>query len=114
MSTRTFQMCQHYRRGMPVADIAQKFGVQNPAVWKALRRGGILPQYQKQRAGGPGRPSGGGLAGYTERRLAKSAAAISARENNEPQRPLVIVDRTPCPRCGVRRDIGCTHQGSAQ
>ena len=113
VSTRTHQMCQHYQRGMPVSEIATKFGVQNPAVWKALRRGGIIAPYKAKKAGGPGRPIGGGLPGYTEKRLAKSAAYISAKESREPPRPLVVVDRTPCPRCGVRGDIGCSHQGAA-
>ena len=26
---------------------------------------------------------------------------------------LTIVDRDPCPKCGVRGDIGCKHRGRA-
>lgn len=27
--------------------------------------------------------------------------------------PVQIVDRTPCPRCGIRSDVGCKHQARA-
>ena len=27
---------------------------------------------------------------------------------------LRVVDRTPCPRCGVRADVGCRHSASTQ
>ena len=38
--SRTARMCFAYKLGVPVKEIANQFEVQNPAVWKALRRGG--------------------------------------------------------------------------
>ena len=109
-TNRTSKMCSAYRLGIPVREIAIQFGVQNPAVWKALRRGGVLPPYQPAKAGKSGRPKGGGVVGYTENRLAKSAAYISAKEDRQPPRPEGDpVDRDPCFMCGVRADIGCKH-----
>ena len=111
MTARTAQMCAAYKSGEPVKEIANRFGVQNPAVWKALRRGGVLPPYQPKREGKGGRPVGGGNAGYSALRLQKSVAAISAREGRQPV-PSIFVDRDPCGFCGVRGDIGCRHKVS--
>lgn len=33
----------------------------------------------------------------------------AARAAFVPPAPLVRVDRSPCPKCGARRDIGCEH-----
>lgn len=110
--TRTARMCKLYKAGVPVKEIAAEFGVQNPAVWKALRRGGVLPPYQPKTERGAGRPVGGGTAGYTAKRLEKSAAAIAEREARESQKASSVVrvfDREPCPMCGTRKDFGCKH-----
>lgn len=37
---------------------------------------------------------------------ARALTRVITRRMAEPPR---IVDRTPCPRCGTRRDIGCRH-----
>ena len=110
---RTARMCAAYKAGMPVREIANKFEVQNPAVWKALRRGGVLPPYQPSVRGRGGRPKGGGVSGYTESRLKRSADSIAATEAREPPRPdLEPVDRDPCFMCGIRADIGCKHRAA--
>lgn len=107
---RTALMCSAYKSGIKVKEIAAQFGVQSPAVWKALRRGGVLPPYCPRVNGGAGRPKGGGQRGYTENRLRIEVATIAAREAKEPPRPSHTVDRDPCFMCGVRGDIGCEHR----
>lgn len=102
-------MCAAYKRGEPVKEIANRFGVQNPAVWKALRRGGVLPPYQPSRDGKGGRPKGGGKPGYSATRLSKSVAYIDGLQAGPPM-PSTFVDRDPCGFCGVRGDIGCSHR----
>lgn len=37
---------------------------------------------------------------------ARALARVLYQRRTEPPR---VVDRSPCPRCGVRRDIGCQH-----
>jgi DNA-binding MarR family transcriptional regulator len=92
--------------GEPQSDVIEQLAaaedVQRPAIWKRLRMGGVIPDYAPRKDHGRGRPVGGGRPGYTERRRQSSLEARS-----EPPRP--IVDRDPCPRCGVRGDIGCGH-----
>lgn len=83
---------------MPVDAIASKFGVERPAVYKALRRTGALPPYKEGKKHPP-RKVDGSSAGYAKGR------------ETAPRNPILIPDRTPCPRCGVRADIGCRHQG---
>lgn len=46
VQSRTPEMCRMYRARVPVADIAAHFGVKRPAVYKALRRGGVLAPYR--------------------------------------------------------------------
>jgi DNA-binding MarR family transcriptional regulator len=90
-----------------VADLAARYDVQRPAIWKRLRDGGVISPYASKRDGGQGRPLGGGQAGYTDRRRDKCAALAESRRI-EPS-PEQFVDRDSCPRCGVRADIGCRH-----
>jgi DNA-binding MarR family transcriptional regulator len=112
----TRRMCEEFRRRIRlgedekqiVADLAAQHDVQRPAIWKRLRSGGIVAEYAPRREGGKGRPVGGGVPGYTAERRRKShdhsearACVLAAR-----QPP---VDRDPCPRCGVRGDVGCGH-----
>ena len=109
--TRAARMTALFKKGMPVREIANSFGVQNPAVWKALRRTGALPPYAESRTSHGGRPKGGGKPGYTDRRLEKSAAHISRVEAGQPPVSGNYVDRDPCWMCGVRGDLGCSHRG---
>jgi hypothetical protein len=92
--------------GEAVAELAARYDVQRPAIWKRLREGGVIAPYAPRQNGGKGRPLGGGEAGYAAQRRERSLAYHEARP--EP-RPEQFVDRDPCPRCGVRRDFGCTH-----
>ena len=34
-----------------------------------------------------------------------------AKQTRDFPAAAVVVDRTPCPRCGIRRDLGCVHSG---
>jgi hypothetical protein len=92
------RVCKMFADKVPVKDIAEVFGVQPPAIWRALRRYGILPPYQRRTDGGRGpRP---------KRRMDDiSGAASNIDDFDLPPR----VERDPCPRCGVRADIGCQH-----
>lgn len=82
-----------FKNRVPVSEIASTMGVQNPAIYSALRRAGVLPPL-KSRTPHTVRytPSGG----------RKSARAMMAAPR---------VARDPCPRCGTRGDIGCAHSG---
>lgn len=92
----TRQRCEAFVRafkagadpGAIVAQLAEAGGVQRPAIWRALRSGGLLPE--KLRAPVRGRKSPTPAASETF----QTAAATS---------------RDPCPRCEVRGDIGCRH-----
>jgi hypothetical protein len=115
ISERTSEMCALFSAGMKAKRIAELFGVQTPAVYKALRTGGVLPPYARRLPGGPGRPAGGGEPGYTANRLKRSADFIAEREAREPLRPDVVpIDRDPCFYCGARGDLGCKHRAAAQ
>lgn len=93
--------------GDVVGELAAKHDVQRPAIWKSLRSGGVLAPYGSKENGGNGRPLGGGCNGYSTRRRERS---IKTAEERRPEpSPEQFVDRDPCPRCGVRRDYGCSH-----
>jgi DNA-binding MarR family transcriptional regulator len=92
--------------GEAVSELAARYDVQRPAIWKRLRDGGLIAPYAPRQNGGKGRPLGGGTPGYTATRRERS------KEHHEQleARPLPPrIDRDPCPRCGVRGDIGCAH-----
>lgn len=78
------------RRGHERKDVigwvANSFGVGRQAIYKQLRHGGTLPPYKS---------------GWRARGTVPPV-------RQEPMR----VDRDPCPRCGVRADIGCRHGSS--
>ncbi len=44
-----------------------------------------------------------------KRRASERLNRVQQRERIEFPAVLIRVDRTPCPRCGVRKDIGCKH-----
>lgn len=73
-----------------VGRLAKLEGVQRPAIWRRLRAGGALPQYRSSAKKYPYKP----LSQY----------------KTHVERKMERVDRDPCPRCGVRSDIGCKHQ----
>lgn len=94
-----------------ITDLAAMNEVQRPAIWKALRSGGVVAPYAPKDSRGPGRPTGGGQPGYTVKR---SAIARTAAERREDQmissRPAPL---EPCGWCGTRADLGCEHQPPA-
>lgn len=90
-------MTAMFKRGAPVDDIARQFGVQSPAVYKALRRTGALPPYGKR----AGTKLGEGPTGRAAANLPREKPAVRLCQR---------VERDPCTFCGVRGDIGCQHQ----
>lgn len=114
VTARTALICTTYRKALAagedstavVGELAAANDVQRPAIWKALRRGGVLPPYAPKSEHGQGRPIGGGVSGYTELRRANMQSR-QTRKIQMDETPRV--DRDPCPRCGVRRDFGCNH-----
>lgn len=90
-----------------VSELAERYEVQRPAIWKRLREGGVIAPYGARQANGKGRPRGGGNPGYTVRRRER---AIAHAESHRPEpSPDQYVSRDSCPRCGVRADFGCKH-----
>lgn len=114
LSDQTLHICEVGRNvlasggdlGVAVAALADKYGVQRPAIYKSLRTGGVLPPYKERKDGGKGRPVGGGVRGYTERRRRTHSEIKSAFEAKAEQ---LRVNRDPCTYCGVRVDVGCRH-----
>lgn len=94
-----------------IADLAGMHDVQRPAIWKALRAGGVVAPYAPKDTRGPGRPTGGGQPGYTAERSAIARTAAERREDHMiSSRPAPL---EPCGRCGTRADVGCVHQSPA-
>jgi hypothetical protein len=75
---------------MVVGELASMYGVNRPAIWRRLRAGGVLPRYK------------------TGHRV-RSKRHRTPTECEAARLDLPRVDRDPCPRCGVRRDLGCEH-----
>lgn len=102
---RTWAMCARYNEGIAVKEIAVEFGVLNPAVWRALRRGGVLPPYgsavDRDLRFGPK---------LNERHEAQYRAYLAKQAAVE---ALRVPDREPCGFCGTRADVGCKHQVAA-
>lgn len=73
-----------------VGQLAGTEGVNRPAIWQRLIRGGVKPSYNE------GAPSG-----------RKAAGIMRDREDRSDAPPPV--DRDPCPRCGIRGDLECSH-----
>lgn len=87
LSERTLRICKLYATGKhDIAALARQFGVQRPAIYKALRRGGVLPPYNRRE--------------FTPKPLRKPKV-----EPDESQ----YTQRDSCFYCGVRGDLGCAH-----
>lgn len=71
-----------------VGQLAEAHGVQRPAIWRNLRSGGVIAPYKHRARRGP------------------VEIAQATKEASVPD----PVGRDPCPRCGVRGDIGCHHR----
>lgn len=92
---RALAIAADYGRKMPIGMIAEKYDIQRPAVWKALRRAGVLAPYQP-RDGAAAKP--------------KPSPPQPIRKMSPDDIARRVVSRDPCRRCGVRGDIGCIHQ----
>lgn len=88
-AARRERMAAMYRNDVDLDIIAALFGVQRPAIYKVLRKTGDLPPYKPSAK----RPKRGETYGK----------AITHFR----------VDRDPCPRCGIRRDVGCPHTAAS-
>lgn len=88
-----------------VRDLSADYEIQRPAVWKALRRGGVIPPYNPKQPDGQGRPLGGGQLGWTRRRTEQSLATKKREADRGLPAPLEA-----CGWCGTRADVGCAHQ----
>lgn len=84
-------------RSAIVRELAIVEGVQRPAIWRRLRSGGVLPPYS---------PSGHSKS-YLDKNLQCRKAAEQRMAARLALESAPRVDRDPCPRCGVRRDVGC-------
>lgn len=101
ISDATRRTCEIYSRAIAggeserevIGYLAAQYGVNRPAIWRRLRSGGVLPGYHRRENMG--------------RRAAGIAKPTIQSERIVP--PTLPVDRDPCQRCGVRRDIGCNH-----
>jgi IS30 family transposase len=91
--TRTEQICLLHKAGLKAQEISERVGMTRQGVYKALRRGGVLPPYE---GNPPPRRS------YKPRRDWIPQADLPPR-----------LDRDPCVLCGVRGDIGCRHVEAA-
>lgn len=85
-----------FKNQMPVGEMASIMGVQRPAIYSALRRAGLLPPLKK------------GTPHKTHRKPERG------RKSSKEMMAAPRVVRDPCPRCGTRADIGCSHTASAQ
>lgn len=97
----TIRTCEIYTKAIAggeeprvvIGYLACEYGVNRPEIWRRLRSGGVLPGYHRRENMG--------------RKAAGLMKASLRQERLEP--PSAPVNRDPCPRCGVRRDIGCEH-----
>lgn len=77
-----------YKRTRRIATAAREAGVTEPTARRWLFDAGLVATHDDRSAlGGPGR---------------------NVVKGPEPQ-GLARVDRDPCPKCNVRKDIGCKH-----
>ena len=102
ISQETRDTCTAYDRALACGEhpadivgyLSAQYGVQRPAIWRRLIAGGSRPPYE----GGSGK-------------IGRAAAGVSRHKHRDIPASMLPtpVDRDPCPRCGVRRDIGCHH-----
>lgn len=77
-----------------VGQIANAYGVQRPAIWRRLRTGGVLPGYRSK----------------SDPQFRKPQTRYKRQDSGSKMGNIPApVFREPCPRCGVRADIGCGH-----
>lgn len=88
---RDAEIARQFQYGLSPSELATLFGVQPPAICKALRRQGIRIA-----------PARGPNPKPRRTQAEIRAATVPA-----------VVDREPCPSCGIRADIGCRHRRAA-
>lgn len=82
------RVIEAYKRTRRIATAAREAGVTEPTARRWLFDAGLVATHDDRSAlGGPGR---------------------NVVKGPEPE-GLARVDRDPCPRCNVRKDIGCKH-----
>ena len=91
----------HRDKGWPVVQIAAHFEVQKPAIWNAFRRERYFTPAMKEGRKRSVRANFGGNNGGRPR------VYDSPPRYTEPR--IVPDNREPCPRCGIRGEIGCKH-----
>jgi hypothetical protein len=97
-------ICRIYQRAVAagedksdvVGELSAQYGVQRPAIWRALRRGGLLADYVKRVTKQPEHKAKPVLLTTQEKR-----DALEARPR---------VESEPCFLCGVRPDVSCRHK----
>lgn len=101
----TRSICAHYKaqrgsgddQSVVIANLAEMFGVLRPAIRRHLRLGGIDLSDNARNLG---------QADGKQDDVPPSREAVRAFD-----RPSSIpASSEPCPRCGVRADVGCKHQ----
>lgn len=91
----------HRDEGVTVQQIAADFGVKLPAIYRAFRQRNYRTEKMKRADEGANfnyPPAANDRQGQRKFDMEAEEAAIAA---------MRIVPRDPCPRCGVRGDIGC-------
>lgn len=83
------------RDGLEPKQIAERFGVNPPAIRARLKEAGVY-------AVDPKAVANGSKGGAPKRKL--------SGDNRIPTAHLVRVDRDPCTFCGVRGDVPCRHR----
>jgi hypothetical protein len=73
--------------GVVVGQLATRFNVRRPAIWRSLRDSGVLPPYNK-----------------------RSRPIVCGDPPDKPAPPQPGVSRDPCFMCGTRGDLGCSHR----
>lgn len=98
ISDLTRSTCEKYRSAIEAGEpqstiisrLAAASSVNRPAIFARLRHGGILPRCKSERR--------------------EHLPKVRRRVGQDEQRVLPPrTHRDPCPRCGVRADIGCSH-----
>lgn len=95
----TKRTCEMYERMLAagedktvvIGELAAMAGVQRSAIFRRLQRGGVIPRTQTQMPRAANDPA--------PRLTSLQKLAVA---------PLPEF-RDPCPRCGIRADVGCKH-----
>ena len=87
------------KQGVPIDEVAGKFGVQRQTIYGIIRSKGVPTGVRAQMRNER-------IAGETDRHVRERVFAHRFSGDLADDR---YVRRDPCPKCGVRGDIGCKH-----